>query len=132
MEPIGIAHKSLAATALLVAAILANTPAAFAQTTWQGTTATWSTALNWSAGSPATTPSLAVYPGNATIQTLDLAGGTGRVSIGMRFDSFVGGSGYTFNGTAGTVAGFIPRSGGTVNGIVNNDDNTQPSTFQSS
>jgi autotransporter-associated beta strand protein len=100
-------------------------PALYAQTTWQGANATWSTAGNWSAGSPATGPQLAIYPGNATIQTLDLAGGTGRVSIGARFDLFPGGSGYTFNGTAGSVAGFFPRSGGTVNGIVNNDDNTQ-------
>jgi autotransporter-associated beta strand protein len=98
---------------------------AVGQTTWQGANATWSTAGNWSAGSPATGPQLAIYPGNATIQSLDLAGGTGRVSIGARFDLFAGGSGYTFFGTAGTVIGFIPRAGGTVNGILNNDDNTQ-------
>lgn len=98
---------------------------AFSQTTWQGTTATWSTPANWSAGSPATGPQLAIYPGNATIQTLDLAGGTGRVSIGAQFDLFAGGSGYIFNGTAGAVTGFILRSGGTANGIINNDDNTQ-------
>ncbi len=100
-------------------------PAVYADTSWQGTTATWSTAANWSAGSPATGPQLAIYPGNAAIKTLDLAGGTGRVSIGARFDLFAGGSGYIFNGTAGAVAGFFPRSGGSVNGIVNNDDNTQ-------
>ena len=100
-------------------------PGLDAQTSWQGANATWSTAGNWSAGSPATGPQLAIYPGNATIQTLDLAGGTGRVSIGARFDFFAGGSGYTFTGTAGQVAGFFPRSGGTVNGIINNDDNTQ-------
>jgi autotransporter-associated beta strand protein len=96
------------------------------QTTWQGTTATWSTAANWSAGSPATSPQqLAIYPGNATIQTLDLAGATGRVSIGHQFDFFAGGSGYTFTGTAGSVAGFFIRAGGTVNGIINDDDNVQ-------
>ena len=100
-------------------------PALYADTSWQGANATWSTAGNWSAGSPATGPQLAIYPGNATIQTLDLAGGTGRVSIGARFDLFTGGSGFTFNGTAGAVAGFFLRAGGSVNGIVNNDDNTQ-------
>jgi autotransporter-associated beta strand protein len=110
---------SLLATGLLAA------PASKSQTTWQGTTATWSTAGNWSAGSPATGPQLAIYPGNATIQALDLAGVTGRVSIGQRFDYFSGGSGYTFFGTAGSVVGFFPRAGGSVNGIINNDDNTQ-------
>jgi len=110
----------------LAALCLANfAPALYADTSWQGTTATWSTAANWSAGSPATGPQFAIYPGSAAIQTLDLAGGTGRVSIGARFDLFAGGSGYTFNGTAGAVAGFFLRSGGTVNGIVNNDDNVQ-------
>ena len=96
-----------------------------AQTTWQGANATWSTAGNWSSGSPATGPQLAIYPGNATIQTLDLAGGTGRVSIGARFDLFAGGSGYLFTGTAGAVAGLFLRAGGAANGILNNDDNTQ-------
>jgi autotransporter-associated beta strand protein len=115
--------KSIISLAALCVAGFA--PALYADTSWQGANATWSTAANWSSGSPATGPQLAIYPGNATIQTLDLAGGTGRVSIGARFDLFAGGSGYTFNGTAGSVAGLFPRAGGTVNGIVNNDDNTQ-------
>src|SRR5262249_35357777 len=66
------------------------------------------------------------YPGAATLQkTINLAGGTGRVSIGQQFDFVAGGVGYTFTGTAGSVAGFFTRSGGAVNGIVNNDDSTQ-------
>ena len=110
---------------LLVLALVSRISTVSGQTTWQGTTATWSTVGNWSAGLPSTGPQLSIYPGNATIKTLDLAGGTGRVSIGLRFDSSAGGSGYIFNGTAGTVSGFFPRAGGTVNGILNNDDNTQ-------
>lgn len=113
-----------ARSALLLVAVLA-TQTGHGQTSWQGANATWSTAGNWSAGSPATGPQLAIYPGNATIQTLDLAGATGRVSIGHRFDLTAGGLGYTFNGTLNVVSGFILRAGGSVNGILNNDDNTQ-------
>jgi len=110
----------------LLAIVILAAPTSNSQTTWQGTTATWSTAANWSTGtSPATGPQLAIYPGNATIQVLDLAGATGRVSIGQQFDFFGGGIGYTFNGTAGSVVGFFTRAGGTVNGIINNDDNAQ-------
>src|SRR5688572_26035060 len=116
--------NNLRILSVLAAGFLAA-PTGRSQTTWQGTTATWSTAANWSAGSPATGPQLAIYPGNATIQTLDLAGATGRVSLGQQFDFFAGGIGYTFNGTAGSVVGFFPRAGGAVNGIINNDDSTQ-------
>jgi autotransporter-associated beta strand protein len=92
---------------------------------------TWSTAANWSlAQAPSASTgagiSIADYPGTATLQrTIDLAGGTGRVCYGNQFDLVVGGIGYTFSGTAGTVSGFFLRAGGTVNGILNNDDNVQ-------
>jgi autotransporter-associated beta strand protein len=87
---------------------------------------TWSTAANWTAGSPATGPQIADYPGTATLQkTLNLAAGTGRVSFGHIFDLTAGGVGYTFTGTAGSVAGFYIRAGGPLNGIINNDDNVQ-------
>ena len=109
---------------LLVAANLSN---AQTTTSWNSTVdGTWGTAANWTAGAPATGPQIADYPGTATLQkTLNLAGGTGRVSFGHIFDLTAGGSGYTFTGTAGSVAGFYIRAGGTLNGIINNDDNAQ-------
>src|SRR6266567_8646299 len=115
--------------ALLLAGLISSAAvSADSQTTtsWISiSSGTWSTAANWSGGSPATGPQLADYPGTATLQhTLDLAGGTGRVSIGHVFDFVAGGVGYTFNGTAGTVSGLFIRSGGTANGILNNDDST--------
>jgi hypothetical protein len=110
---------------MLLATVIASQ--ANAQTSWNSLSdGTWSTAGNWTAGAPPTGPQLAIYPGTATLQkTLTLAGATGRVSIGLQFDSVAGGTGYTFTGTAGTVSGFFPRSGGAVNGIVNNDDSIQ-------
>src|SRR5580765_6057233 len=111
--------------ALMLAALGIATQAN-AQTSWNSTSdAPWSTAANWTAGLPSTGPQLAIYPGTATLQkTLNVAA-TGRVSIGMQFDFTAGGSGYVFNGTAGSAPGFFPRAGGVVNGIVNNDDNAQ-------
>ncbi len=100
-------------------------------TSWNSTSdTTWSTAANWTAGVPSTGPQIADYPGTASlVRSINLAGGTGRVSIGQEFDFEAGGIGYTFSGTAGTVAGFFTRAGGTINGgaggIVNNDDSTQ-------
>src|SRR5205823_6417867 len=86
---------------MVLGAIIASH--ANAQTSWNSpTSGTWSTAANWTAGSPATGPQLAIYPGTATLQhTIDLAGATGRVSIGQQFDFLAGGVGYTFSGTAG-------------------------------
>src|SRR5258706_6629305 len=100
---------------------------ATSQTSWISTSdGTWSTAANWSAGAPATGPQLAIYPGTASLQhAINLAGATGRVSIGQQFDFVAGGIGYTISGTAGSVVGFFPRSGGAVNGFLNNDDSTQ-------
>jgi autotransporter-associated beta strand protein len=111
----------------VLAAITAQQASAQTTTSWISTVSpTWSTAANWSGGSPATGPQVADYPGTATlIKALDLAGGTGRVSYGAIFDFVAGGTGYTFSGTAGTVTGFIPRAGGPINGILNNDDNVQ-------
>src|SRR5213594_5056883 len=73
-------------------------------TSWISTSSgTWSTAANWSGGSPATGPQVADYPGTATLQrAIDLAGATGRVSYGHQFDFVAGGIGYTFSGTAGS------------------------------
>jgi len=107
--------------------LVVQATASKAQTSWNSTSSgTWSTAANWTAGSPATGPQLADYPGTATLQhTLDLAGGTGRVSIGHVFDFVAGGVGYTFNGTAGTVSGLFIRTGGTANAILNKDDSSQ-------
>jgi autotransporter-associated beta strand protein len=111
------------------AALALSTAIAQSQTTtsWSSTSnGTWSAAANWTAGSPATGPQVANYPGNPALQKVfDLAGATGRVSYGHLFDLVTGGTGYTFNGTAGSVVGIFPRAGGPVNGILNNDDNTQ-------
>src|SRR2546423_15348156 len=77
------------------------------QTSWNSTVSpTWSTAANWTAGSPASPVQLAIYPGTATLQhALDLAGGAGRVSSGQQFDFVAGGVGYKFYGPAGCGAG---------------------------
>jgi autotransporter-associated beta strand protein len=119
-------YPALATRAFAALSIVVLTPA-FAQTSWNSTSdGTWSTAANWTAGAPATGPQLAIYPGNATLQkALNLAGATGRVSIGLQFDLLAGGTGYTFSGTAGSVVGFFVRSGGTANGIINSDDSLQ-------
>jgi hypothetical protein len=113
----------------LILGLLSTSKQAQAQTTtsWNSaSSATWSTAGNWTGGAPATGPQVADYPGTSTlVHTLDLAGATGRVSYGALFDFTSGGVGYTFNGTAGAVSGFFFRAGGPNNGVVNNDDNTQ-------
>src|SRR2546421_9135852 len=63
-------------------------------TSWNSTSSgTWSTAANWTSGSPATGPQVADYAGTATLQhAIDLAGGTGRVSVGHIFDFVAGGA----------------------------------------
>lgn len=120
---------SFSSLASALSLFLVVTSVSAGETSWQGTNPTWSTDSNWSTGSspPKKPESGAVYPGDASIQKVDLAGPTGRLMVGARFDFKAGGSGYTFSGTEGSVAGFIIRAGGKFNGIINNDDS--PQTF---
>src|SRR5438045_3074773 len=76
----------------VLGAIAANQSSAQTTTSWNSTVdATWSTAANWTGGSPATGPQVADYPGTATlVKALNLAGGTGRVSYGLVFDLVAG------------------------------------------
>src|SRR4051812_42250796 len=101
--------------ALTAAFSLFTVPLALADTTWISTSSgTFSTAANWNNGLPSTGPQLGIFADSATIQhTLDLAG-TARVSIGLRFDSFVGGAGFVFNSSANPGPGFAFRAGGAV------------------
>ena len=90
--------------------------------TWISTSdQTWGNTANWS---PAVTPSTtigAIFQDSATVQhTINLSG-LNPITVGMQFSSFAGGSGFVFNN-----AGFLQlRSGGSVSGIVNNDDSVQ-------
>jgi autotransporter-associated beta strand protein len=92
-----------------------------ADTTWISTSSSaWGTAGNWSAGTPNASLGT-IFPDSGTIQhTIDIGGGA-ATSIGFRFDSFAGGGGFTI----GNSSGLSIRSGGTANGILNNDDSTQ-------
>jgi fibronectin-binding autotransporter adhesin len=110
----------------VLAAMAANQATAQTTTSWiSAASGLWSTTANWSSGLPSTGPQIADFPGTATLfRTLDLAG-TGRVAVGVQYDFTAGGVGYTFTGTAGTVVGLFLRAGGSVNGIVNNDDSLQ-------
>jgi autotransporter-associated beta strand protein len=100
---------------------------AFGQTTWISTSSsTFTTVGNWSAGLPSTGPQLAIFADSATIQhTIDIVGATARNTVGIRFDSFVGGAGFVFGSSANNSPGFQSRAGGTVNGVLNNDNNAQ-------
>jgi len=113
---------------LLIAGVLA---AACAVSRGQTTTAwnslassDWGTIGNWTNGLPSTGPQLAIYRGTATLQKSVNLGSPGRESVGMRFTLTAGGSGYTFSGIGGPQ-GFFVRAGGSANGIINSDDNTQ-------
>jgi len=100
---------------------------ATADTTWISTSSsTFTTAGNWNNGLPSTGPQLAIFADSATVQhTIDITGTTARNTVGIVFNDFVGGSGFTFGSSANNSPGFQSRAGGTANGILNNDANTQ-------
>lgn len=121
--------KQKAGSAAVVTALtLAIVPAAMADTTWISTSSTaWATTGNWTGGvlPSAGATTLAIYADSSTIQhSVDL-GGFGRVATGIRFDAFSGGSGFVFSSSSNPGPGWFLRAGGTANGIINNDDNTQ-------
>ncbi|MDQ6632890.1 MAG: autotransporter-associated beta strand repeat-containing protein, partial [Verrucomicrobiota bacterium] len=87
---------------------------------------TWTTLANWNNGLPSTGPQLEIFADSATIQhTIDIVGTTARNTVGIQFDSFPGGSGFTLGSSANNSPGFQSRAGGPANGVLNNDDSTQ-------
>src|SRR4051812_42879976 len=102
-----------------------------ADTTWTAgaNTGLYSTVGNWNNGLPSTGPQLSIFDPAALVNqifVIDIAG-TPRNSIGIRFDfSAAANDGFTFT-TANAAAniGLQSRAGGTVNGILNNDNSTQ-------
>ena len=117
---------SNATLASITALLLAGTSAAVAQTTWISTSSTlFSTAGNWSSGTPASPVQLGIFADNTGIQdTIDVAG-TARVGLGFEFNAGTAANGFTIMSTfAGGGPGLFPRAGGSVNGIVNNDSAT--------
>ena len=114
---------------LLIAALcgFAYAPA-FGDTTWISTSSTtFTTVGNWNNGLPSTGPQMAIFADSATIQhTIDITGTTARNTIGIYFNPlFSGGAGFTFGSSANNSPGFQSRAGGTANGILNNDNDTQ-------
>jgi autotransporter-associated beta strand protein len=94
-------------------------------TAWNSTSSSdWGTIGNWTNGLPSSGPQLAIYRGTATLQKSVNLGSPARETLGMRFTLTAGSAGYTFAGLGGP-AGFFVRAGGSVNGIINSDDNTQ-------
>ncbi len=116
-----------ASLALLAGVVGFITSAAYADTTWISTSSTtFTTAGNWNNGLPSTGPQLAIFADSATVQhTVDINGTTARNTVGILFSSFAGGDGFTLGSSLGNSPGFQIRAGGTANGILNNDDNTQ-------
>ena len=96
-----------------------NSPA---DTAWSSTSSSdWGTGGNWTNGLPSFGPQLAVHRGTASLQKSITLGATARETVGMLFTFTSGGTGYTFSGL-GVNPGFFIRSGGSVNGILQNDD----------
>jgi len=115
--------------ALAIVSVLAVTSGSSkGDTAWSSTSSTdWGTSANWTNGLPSLGPQLAVYRGTATLQKSPFLGAPARETVGMLFTLTAGGTGYTFTGF-GANGGFVVRSGGSVNGIINNDDSTQTFT----
>jgi autotransporter-associated beta strand protein len=113
---------------LIIAALcgFAYAPA-FGDTTWISTSSSlFTTVGNWNNGLPSTGPQLAIFADSATIQhTIDFQGTTARNTIGIRFDSFAGGAGFVMGSSTANSPGWQSRAGGSVNGVLNNDNNTQ-------
>jgi fibronectin-binding autotransporter adhesin len=113
---------------LLIAALcgFAYAPA-FGDTTWISTSSSlFTTAANWNNGLPSTGPQLAIFADSATVQhTIDFQGTTARNTIGIRFDSFAGGADFVMGSSTANSPGWQSRAGGSVNGVLNNDNNTQ-------
>ena len=107
--------------------VISAASTALADTTWISTgSSAWITAANWSNGLPSAGPQLEIFADSATIQhTIDITGATARNTVGILFNSFAGGAGFTFGSSANNSPGFQSRAGGTANGVLNNDDNTQ-------
>lgn len=108
---------------------LASVAGSSAQTTtWVSTSSTaYITATNWSAGLPSTAPTLlAIFPDSTTVQhTVDITGTTARNTLGIRFDAFAGGAGFTFGTSTNNSPGFQNRTVAAGASILNNDENTQ-------
>ncbi len=100
---------------------------ASADTTWISTSSTtFTTAANWNNGLPSTGPQLAIFADSATVQhTVNITGATARNTVGISFPSFAGGAGFVFGSSTADSPGFQNRAGGSANGILNNDNNTQ-------
>lgn len=116
-----------ASLALLAGVVSLSTAAVYADTTWISTSSTtFTTTANWNNGLPSTGPQLGIFADSATVQhTVNITGGTARNTVGILFNSFTGGGGFTFGSSDNTSPGFQIRAGGTANGILNNDDSTQ-------
>jgi autotransporter-associated beta strand protein len=101
--------------------------AAFADTTWISTSSTiFTTAGNWNNGLPSTGPQLGIFADGASIQhTIDIQGTTARNTVGIQFNSFTGGTGFTLKSTTANSPGFQIRAQTSGIGIINNDDSTQ-------
>jgi autotransporter-associated beta strand protein len=114
-------NKPLVATAAIFAL---GAPLALADTTWiSPASGSWATAANWNNGLPTTGPQLAIFADGSVQHTVDV-GAIAQNTVGIRFDLLAGGSGFTIVRDANP--GMINlRAGGTVNGMINNDDNTQ-------
>lgn len=114
----------LLSTAVIVLTLVAIS--ASGDTAWNSTSSSdWGTIGNWTTGLPSSGPQLAIYPGTTALQKFINLGSPARETLGMRFNYTSGGSaGYTFSGIGGP-SGFFVRAGGSVNGIINSDDNTQ-------
>lgn len=107
--------------------VVAVVPLSRADTLWIGAVSgTYSTAGNWNNGLPSTGPQLAIFDGNYPNRVIDITA-TPRNCVGIRFDLAPGDNGFTFWSSATTTAniGMQSRAGGSVNGILNNDDSTQ-------
>jgi autotransporter-associated beta strand protein len=110
---------------LLVLLSLSRVPAQGADATWISTSSTaWSSGANWSGGFPGATVGAFLNDGLSVQHTVDIGLNLTTV-LGIQFNAFAGGSGFTINGTGGSPLGFKLQNGGTANGIINNDENTQ-------
>lgn len=118
---------SLGRSPCILAVLAASLAAATADTTWISTgNSAWITAGNWNNGLPSTGPQLEIFADSGTIQhTIDITGATARNTIGIQFNAFSGGAGFTFGSSANNSPGFQSRAGGAANGVLNNDENTQ-------
>jgi len=109
-------------TALALIALV-STPALAADSTWTSTVSqSWATSGNWSAGLPGANVG-AIFADGSVQHTVDISSGQ-FTTMGFSFSFFAGGSAFDII-ESGVGNGFNLRGGGTPNGILNNDDNTE-------